>query len=57
MCTFNSFYLQNYLQDFFHTPFTVHGPRSKWSSKLMCLFLDVRKIEQLSFSISKLLTS
>ena len=27
MCTLNSFYLQNFLQNFLHTPYyTVHGP-------------------------------
>ena len=34
MCTLNSFYLQNFLQNFLHTPYyTVHGPGSTWSSK------------------------
>ena len=29
MCTLNSFYLQNFLQNFLHTPYyTVHGPGS-----------------------------
>ena len=34
MCTLNSFYLQNFLQHFLHTPnYTVHGPGLTWSSK------------------------
>ena len=34
MCTFNSFYLQTFLQNFLHTLYyTVHGPVSTWSLK------------------------